>query len=186
MDVVNVTSENIHDILGTARFSRNGLEDQDPVGAVKGMVVTPWGGMSCRYRGRGCTRLWEAHSHGSSWGLAQGERKPPSPTYGSPAARLDPSSMRSTTSTFTSGQLAEDRWSEVENAGYGQGLGAHGPPRPTRHCHDGGSASRTRAPIGGLKEKTMAAHRRGITQVLPVENAKDIPDVPATVVEWLR
>ena len=27
-----------------AWFSRNGLEDQDPVGAVKGMVVTPWGG----------------------------------------------------------------------------------------------------------------------------------------------
>ena len=39
-------------------------------------------------------------------------------------------------------------------------------------------------PIGGLKEKTMAAHRRGITRVLlPEDNAKDISDVPATVVD---
>ena len=37
-------------------------------------------------------------------------------------------------------------------------------------------------PIGGLKEKTMAAHRRGIKNVLlPEENAKDIPEIPDTV-----
>jgi ATP-dependent Lon protease len=37
-------------------------------------------------------------------------------------------------------------------------------------------------PIGGLKEKTMAAHRGGIKQVLvPVENEKDIHDIPETV-----
>jgi ATP-dependent Lon protease len=37
-------------------------------------------------------------------------------------------------------------------------------------------------PLGGLKEKTMAAHRRGIKQVLlPIDNAKDMPDVPETV-----
>jgi ATP-dependent Lon protease len=37
-------------------------------------------------------------------------------------------------------------------------------------------------PIGGLKEKLMAAHRGGITTVLiPEENAKDLPEIPANV-----
>jgi ATP-dependent Lon protease len=37
-------------------------------------------------------------------------------------------------------------------------------------------------PIGGLKEKVLAAHRAGITTVLiPEENAKDIKDVPESV-----
>jgi ATP-dependent Lon protease len=34
-------------------------------------------------------------------------------------------------------------------------------------------------PIGGLKEKLLAAHRAGIMEVLlPKENEKDLPDVP--------
>jgi ATP-dependent Lon protease len=34
-------------------------------------------------------------------------------------------------------------------------------------------------PIGGLKEKTLAAHRAGIkTFLLPIANAKDIPELP--------
>lgn len=37
-------------------------------------------------------------------------------------------------------------------------------------------------PIGGLKEKTLAAHRAGIkTFLLPVGNAKDIPELPAKI-----
>ena len=39
-------------------------------------------------------------------------------------------------------------------------------------------------PIGGLKEKSMAAHRCGITTiVIPKANVKDLEDVPATVKE---
>ncbi|HEY5938836.1 MAG TPA: endopeptidase La, partial [Kofleriaceae bacterium] len=39
-------------------------------------------------------------------------------------------------------------------------------------------------PIGGLKEKILAAHRAGITTVLiPEENTKDLKDVPAAVLE---
>ncbi len=37
-------------------------------------------------------------------------------------------------------------------------------------------------PIGGLKEKVLAAHRVGIRDVLvPEENRKDIPDIPAKI-----
>jgi ATP-dependent Lon protease len=41
-------------------------------------------------------------------------------------------------------------------------------------------------PIGGLKEKILAAHRAGVTTVLcPEENRKDLNDVPESVLEQL-
>ncbi len=42
-------------------------------------------------------------------------------------------------------------------------------------------------PIGGLKEKLLAAHRAGIKKVLiPIENKKDLTEVPKTVVESIE
>jgi len=42
-------------------------------------------------------------------------------------------------------------------------------------------------PIGGLKEKVLAAHRAGIKRVLlPAENARDIKDIPATILKSIR
>jgi len=41
-------------------------------------------------------------------------------------------------------------------------------------------------PIGGVKEKLLAAHRIGVTTViLPRENEKDLADVPKNVLEGL-
>jgi ATP-dependent Lon protease len=37
-------------------------------------------------------------------------------------------------------------------------------------------------PIGGLKEKLLAAHRHGIREVvLPADNEKDLPDIPDNI-----
>ncbi len=42
-------------------------------------------------------------------------------------------------------------------------------------------------PIGGLKEKLLAAHRAGIKKVLiPVENKKDLIEVPKTILDTLE
>jgi ATP-dependent Lon protease len=42
-------------------------------------------------------------------------------------------------------------------------------------------------PVGGLKEKVLAAHRAGIeTFVLPKKNAKDLHEVPTGVRRELR
>jgi ATP-dependent Lon protease len=37
-------------------------------------------------------------------------------------------------------------------------------------------------PVGGIKEKVLAAHRAGVkTVLLPRENEKDLPDIPEDV-----
>ena len=42
-------------------------------------------------------------------------------------------------------------------------------------------------PIGGLREKSIAAHRSGLKKILiPIENVKDIEDIPASVLEELQ
>ena len=42
-------------------------------------------------------------------------------------------------------------------------------------------------PIGGLKEKLLAAHRGGIqTVIIPAENEKDLADIPRNILRKLE
>ena len=37
-------------------------------------------------------------------------------------------------------------------------------------------------PVGGIKEKVLAAHRAGVrTVLLPAKNRKDVPEIPDTI-----
>ena len=41
-------------------------------------------------------------------------------------------------------------------------------------------------PIGGVKEKVLAAHRAGVTNIiLPRDNEKDLADIPKNVMDTL-
>lgn len=42
-------------------------------------------------------------------------------------------------------------------------------------------------PIGGVKQKALAAHRAGVkTLILPAQNKKDLPDIPSDVRRGLK
>ena len=42
-------------------------------------------------------------------------------------------------------------------------------------------------PIGGVKQKLLAAHRAGLTEIfLPARNGPDLDDVPTNVLEGLK
>ena len=86
------------------------------------------------------------------------------------------------------GRDAEGRTLGRHRDGDGHRLGHHRHPGPPDIAMTGEVTLRGRVlPIGGLKEKLLAALRGGIKKVLiPEENAKDLVDIPASVKNGLE
>jgi ATP-dependent Lon protease len=186
-EVINVTSENIEDILGTPSFKRNGLEDKDPVGAVKGMAVSPWGGVLLDIEvavvpGKGKLILtgrlgdWLKESAQAAFSYIRSRQR---------SLGLDPDFHEKYDFHihYPGNSLKTDGPSAGIAMATAMVSALTGHPVRRDLAMTGEISLRGRVlPIGGLKEKTMAAHRRGIKQVLlPIDNAKDMPDVPETV-----
>ena len=167
---IRVTSENLHKLLGVPRFTSGVIEESDQVGLVKGLAVTPWGGELLDIEvavvpGKGKLILT---------GLL-GDWLKESATAGFSYIRSRARSLG----------LAEDFQEKYDfHIHYpGNSLKTDGPSAGL--AMTGEITLRGRVlPIGGLKEKVLAAHRGGITQVLvPKANEKDIQDIPAQVAE---
>ena len=188
---VRVTSENLHKLLGVPHQADSRHDRQDQVGLVKGLAVTPWGGEVLDIEvsvmpgkgkliltGRLGDWLKESATAGFSYVRARAV-----------ALGLDP--------------LFYEKFDL--HVHYPGGQGADGPSAgiamataltsaltgvPVRHdlAMTGEISLRGRAlPIGGLKEKAMAAHRAELRTVLfPEANTKDLEEIPKAIRDQLE
>ena len=189
---VNITNSNLSDFLGVAKFKFGELEPDDKVGIVTGLAWTEYGGEILKIEtvtmpGKGRMQITgklgdvmqesvkAAKSFVRSKCLEYGiipplfEKKDfhihvpegATPKDG-PSAGIG--MVTSIVSSITNIPIRRDVAMTGEVTLTGQVL-----------------------PIGGLKEKLLAAHRAGIKQVLiPKENEKDLVDMPKKIVDDIK
>ncbi len=184
---VRVTSDNLQKLLGVPPFAEAQLEDSDEVGLVQGLAVSSTGGVVLNIEvtavpgsgrliltGRLGETLRESAQAGLSYirsradnlGLKKGFHTQTDihVHYPGHSANADgPSAgiamVTAMTSALTGIAVRRDIAMTGEVSLRGRVL-----------------------PIGGVKEKILAAHRKGVATVLiPQQNEKDLEDVPAAV-----
>lgn len=189
---VVVTEENLNDFLGVRRFRYGVGEEEDQVGAVTGLAWTEVGGElltieAVTVPGKGqiktTGKLGEVMQE--SIQAAMSFVKARAPAYG-----VKPSifARKDIHVHLPEGAVPKDG----PSAGIGMVTAMistlTGIPVRRDVAMTGEVTLRGRVlPIGGLKEKLLAALRGGITTVLiPQENEKDLVDIPATVRDLLE
>jgi ATP-dependent Lon protease len=184
---VKVVTANLEKLLGPRRFLVGQREKDDQIGLVKGLAVSPWGGEllnievaalpgkgNLTLTGRLGDWLQESGRAGFTYirsrALALGleadfhEHTDLHVHYPGNALKTDGPSAGIAMATAMVSALT-------------------GIPVRADTAMTGEITLRGRVlPIGGLKEKVLAAHRGGITRVLvPEENLKDLEDIPPNV-----
>ncbi|MBN1335104.1 MAG: endopeptidase La [Deltaproteobacteria bacterium] len=182
-----ITRANLGAVLGVPRYLDHTVEDRDLVGLVHGLAVTSWGGETLQVEvavvpGKGNLVLtgllgdWlkESATAAFTYVRSRAERLGIAPDfhekndfhihYPGNAVRTDGPSAGVTMATALVSALT-------------------GIPVRRDVAMTGEISLRGRVlPIGGLKEKTLAAHRQGIVRVLvPDRNLKDLPEIPKAV-----
>ena len=188
---VAVEADDVPGLLGVPPHADRDQELADQVGLVHGLAVTPWGGEVLEIEvavlpGKGKLTLtgrlgdWIKESGTAAWSYlrARSGRLGLAPDvhetvdlhvhYPGNSLRTDGPSAGIAMATCLASALT--------------GLPVHGDLAMTGEISLRGRV----LPIGGLKEKLLAAARRGMRQVLiPAANEKDLADVPAGVREAL-
>ncbi len=191
-ETVTLTSENIGDFLGVRKYRYGVGEEEDQIGAVTGLAWTEVGGElltieAVTVPGKGQIRttgkLGEVMTE--SIQTAMSFVKARSPSYG-----VKPSifARKDIHVHLPEGAVPKDG----PSAGIGMvtAMISTLTAIPVRRdiAMTGEVTLRGRVlPIGGLKEKLLAALRGGIRKVLiPAENEKDLADIPASVKDALE
>jgi ATP-dependent Lon protease len=192
VQAVEITPENLGDFAGVRKFRHGMSDDEHQVGAVTGLAWTEVGGElltieSVTVPGKGAVRttgkLGEVMTE--SIQAAFSFVKARSPAYG-----IKPSifQRKDIHIHLPEGAVPKDG----PSAGVGMVTSIvstlTGIPVRADVAMTGEVTLRGRVlPIGGLKEKLLAALRGGITTVLiPEENSKDLAEIPANVKEGLE
>ena len=192
VEEVSVTSAVLKEYLGAARFTREKIEKEPRIGVVNGLAYTTVGGETLEVEcavmpGKGTMHLtgklgdvmkesaeaaftW-VRAHSKQLGLADDFHKDKDIHIHVPEGAV-PKDGPSAGVTMTTALVS----------------GLTGIPVRQDVAMTGEITLRGRVlPIGGLKEKTLAAYRAGITTlVIPKENVKDLEEIPPHVLSQFR
>ena len=184
---IQVTTTNLDKLLGIPRYNIGTREESDQIGTVKGLAVSPWGGELLNIEvaalsGKGKLMLtgrlgdWlkESANAALTYVRTRAEALHLEPNF---HEELDlhihyPGNALKTDGPSAGIAMATALVSAVTQI-----------PVRADTAMTGEISLRGRVlPIGGLKEKVLAAHRGGITRVLiPIENTKDIEEIPQRI-----
>lgn len=192
MDKIDVTVDNLTDYLGKPYFEDTVFENQDLVGVVNGLAYTSYGGDTLK--------IEVAHYQGNGKILLTG--------------KLGDVMKESAETALSYVKANADKYQIDYSLFDKQDIHVHVPEGAIPK--DGPSAGVTMVtaivsaftnrkvnhligmtgeitlrgnvlPIGGLREKSIAAHRMGLKKILiPRENLRDLDDIPASVKEELE
>ncbi|MEA3041186.1 MAG: ATP-dependent Lon protease [Sphingomonadales bacterium] len=189
---VELTSDNVADFAGTRRFRHGIGEEEDQIGAVTGLAWTEVGGELLTIEAVTVPGKGQIKTTGKLGDVMQESIqaafsfvKARSPSYG-----VKPSvfGRKDIHVHLPEGAVPKDG----PSAGVGMVTAIistlSGIPVKRDVAMTGEVTLRGRVlPIGGLKEKLLAALRGGITKVLiPADNEKDLADIPAPIREALE
>jgi ATP-dependent Lon protease len=189
---VKVVSSNLKKLLGPEKFDVGTREAEDEIGMVKGLAVSPWGGELLNIEvatvpGKGelilTGRLGDWLKESATAGFTYVRAR-------SAALHLDPDFYE--TQDFHVHYPGNALQTDGPSAGIAMATALvsalTGIPVRSDTAMTGEISLRGRVlPIGGLKEKVLAAHRGGITRVIiPHKNLKDLEEIPAKVLETVE
>ncbi len=189
---IKVVTSNLQRLLGAPRFLIAQREKEDQIGLVKGLAVSPWGGELLNIEvatvpGKGQLQLtgrlgdWLKESGNAAFTYIRSRAA---------ALGLEPD-FHDTTDLhihYPGNALRTDGPSAGIAMATAMVSALTGIPARADTAMTGEISLRGRVlPIGGLKEKVLAAHRGGITRVIaPEENRKDLEEIPANVTAELE
>lgn len=189
---IEVTPDNISEFLGKLRFTNNKNREQNQVGIVTGLAYTSFGGDTLdievtTYPGKGglvlTGKLGDVmkESAQAAFSFVKSHAK----EYDIPQEALEKNDIHI---HVPEGAVPKDGPSAGVTLTTALVSALSNKPVD---CHIGMTGEITLRgsvlPIGGLREKSIAAHRSGLTKIfIPQENERDIEDIPQEVREVLE
>ncbi len=184
---VRVTDKNLESIIGKAKFRHDKAQDIDLVGVATGLAWTYAGGDTLTIEVNIMKGTGKLELTGQLGDVMKESAKAALAYIRSQADQLDIKPDFSSTQDIHVHIPAGSTPKDGPSAGItlATALASALSERPVRHdiAMTGEITLRGRVlPIGGLKEKVIAAHRAGIkTVLLPEENRRDAEEIPQTV-----